>query len=349
MKNIKTNWKLFKLEDICDDFTHGNSITEEDRIKGNYPYISATAKNNGNSDFISNTNNSVHSDIISVNSNGSVGYAFYHPYLSIVSSDCIIIKLKNNKNKNKSISLFIVNQIMHQKDIYSYNYKLSEDRLKNLPILLPVDDEGNIDFDFIEDFISEQYKSKLLKYKLFLEKSISNLKFKEVPSLKSKTWQEFLIDEIFDIEDGVRLKSEDMEKGNIPFIGATSLNNGVTHYVSNINDSLDCNVLGVNYNGSVLETFYHPYYCLFSDDVKRFHLKNYEDNKYVLLFFKNILKQQQPIFNFNYKFNKDRMKKQKILVPVDKNNEPDYKYMEQYMINLELKALTKYKNYLSLN
>ncbi len=54
-----------------------------------------------------------------------------------------------------------------------------------------------------------------------------------------------------------------MKKGNKPFIGATDSNNGITAFVSNTNTSEDSNILGVNYNGSVVDNFYHPYKAIF--------------------------------------------------------------------------------------
>lgn len=62
----------------------------------------------------------------------------------------------------------------------------------------------------------------------------------------------------------------------MPFIGAADSNNGITNFASNTNKLLDKNVLGVNYNGSVVENFYHPYECIFSDDVKRI---SFNDNE----------------------------------------------------------------------
>ena len=44
------------------------------------------------------------------------------------------------------------------------------------------------------------------------------------------------------------------------------------------------NVLGVNYNRSVVENFYHPYKAIFSDDVKRLSLKEVEGNEFLYLF-----------------------------------------------------------------
>ena len=75
-------------------------------------------------------------------------------------------------------------------------------------------------------------------------------------------WKEFYVDDIFTISPGKRLTKADMDSGNIPFIGATDSNNGITNWIATPNSSFDRNVLGVNYNGSVVENFYHGYrYC----------------------------------------------------------------------------------------
>ena len=138
-----------------------------------------------------------------------------------------------------------------------------------------------------------------------------------------------------------------MDSGSIPFIGATDANNGITNWVATVNSTLDSNVLGVNYNGSVVENFYHPYKCIFSDDVKRLHLKSGNDNKYVLLFFKTVILKQKSKYTYGYKFNARRMERQKILVPIDKYGKPDYAYMEQYMKNIFINKYQSYINYVS--
>lgn len=144
-----------------------------------------------------------------------------------------------------------------------------------------------------------------------------------------------------------------MSEGSRPFIGASDSNNGVTAWVDNSNESIDSNVLGVNYNGSVGETFYHPYECIFSDDVKRLHIKNGPNSKYIFLFLKTILLQQKCKYEYGYKFNEQRMSRQTILLPATQGGTPDWKFMESFMRSLENRLLERtleiFKDRVSVN
>lgn len=156
-------------------------------------------------------------------------------------------------------------------------------------------------------------------------------------------WKAFVLSDIFTISAGKRLTKADMKQGKRPFIGATDSNNGITAWVENSNESLDSNVLGVNYNGSVVETFYHLYECIFSDDVKRLHLKdNVTVSVYLMLFLKTMIVQQKIKFAYGYKFNEKRMQMQKIVLPIDNNGQPNWDYMETYMQNLEQQQILEY-------
>ena len=157
-------------------------------------------------------------------------------------------------------------------------------------------------------------------------------------------WRAFYIRDIFTISPGKRLRKEDMTPGNIPFVGASDSNNGVTAFISGTNASEDSNVLGVNYNGSVCESFYHPYTALFSDDVKRFHLKKHDGNKHIYLFVKAAIRQQKVKYNYGYKFNDARMQEQRIMLPVDSSGNPDWQLMTDYMKALESRLFLRWLN-----
>lgn len=153
-------------------------------------------------------------------------------------------------------------------------------------------------------------------------------------------WKEFFLDEICNINSGVKLTKSNMNEGKMPFIGATDSNNGITNFVSNTNKSLDKNILGVNYNGNVVENFYHPYECIFSDDVKRISFKDDEgQNKYCYLFLKQMILQQKEKYRYAYKFNGDRMARQKVMMPVDSYAKIDFNFMKRYVTSKELKHI----------
>lgn len=161
-------WKEFKLQRICYIYS-GKDIYESERNIGNIPYITSTSINNGIKYFVSNYNETIESEAISVNRNGSVGYAFYHKYEALYSNDCRKLKLK--EINNDFTSLFVTNQIMQQKNKYNYGYKMGTARLKKQNILLPIDDNGKPDYVYMEQYIKNLMLKKYKQYKSFKEKA----------------------------------------------------------------------------------------------------------------------------------------------------------------------------------
>ena len=162
-----------------------------------------------------------------------------------------------------------------------------------------------------------------------------------------KEFQSFTINDLFKIRPGKRLVAADSTLGTRPFIGALDSNNGVVRFVSDSNESLDSNVLGVNYNGNgMVISFYHPYECIFSDDVKRFHLRNTLDGRDVLLYVKVPILMQKSKFGYLYKFNAQRMENTKIMLPATSDGEPDWDYMSSYSVEKRGGLLMRYRQYL---
>ena len=161
-------------------------------------------------------------------------------------------------------------------------------------------------------------------------------------NLTDTEWHEFFIEDIAEIKSGVRLTKADMTAGAKPFIGSTDSNNGITNFVSDSNRSEDFNVLGVNYNGSVVENFYHPYTAIFSDDVKRLSLKNTTGNKYLYLSLKNSILKQKNKYQYGYKFNEKRLSRQKVMLPSMNESEPNWQLMESYTKALMEKKKANY-------
>lgn len=345
MKLTDREWKEFYIGQLF-EVKRPSARSEKEYDSGEYPFVASGNFNNGVIRCCSQKEGERVDNGNCITVSPVDGSAFYQisDFLGRGGAGSSVLLLYNEKI-NRYSGLYISKALRQTCSKYSYGKMGNQDGIKRERIMLPIDDLDNPDYTFMEEYVREEEKRKKEKYIAYAKKQLDKLKYIEVPALDEKEWGEFSIggdNGIFTITSGKRLTKTDMDNGNIPFIGATDSNNGITNWVGTPNSTLDSNVLGVNYNGSVVENFYHPYLCVFSDDVKRLHLKNHKDNKYILLFFKSIILNQKNKYTYGYKFNAHRMERQKILLPIDEHGTPAYEYMEQYAKNLIIVKLKKY-------
>ena len=165
--------------------------------------------------------------------------------------------------------------------------------------------------------------------------------------LNELKWKAFDIHEVFpDVKRGKRLKTEDHIKGNMAYVSSSSLNNGVDSFIGN-KDGVRMfeNCITLANSGSVGTAFYHPYKFVASDHVTK--LKNVTFNKYIYLFIVTIANRLSEKYSFNREINDKRLGREKIMLPIDENGQPDYSFMETYMKAVEKRLLTQYKAYLT--
>lgn len=345
----KVEWKTFKLGDIFDLVTKSSKGLNhlEKNISDGISYVGATNRNNGVLDFVKRKENLIYSgNAIAFirNGEGSMGYSVYKKEDFIASQD---ITVGYNQYLNEYNAKFITTIADQVRGKYNFGYKRNQERLKRETLVLPSDEKGNPNFQYMSDFVK---KLELDKVQEVLEYIYIYIRMMTILEEKvcEISWKDFWIEDVCEIKSGVRLTKANQEIGLRPFVGASDSDNGVTAFVSNKNKSLDANVLGVNYNGSVVENFYHPYEAIFSDDVKRLKWKDeIYGNKYTYLFLKQMILSQKIKYAYGYKFNGERMKRQKIMLPVTKTGLPDYDYMTSYMQKQELEQIFKILNYLN--
>ena len=343
----KVDWKTFRFTEVFQDIQRGKRLTKANQTDGPKPYISSTSENNGVDAFIGNeTGVRKFEDVLTLANSGSVGSTFYQQFEFVASDHVTALK---SENADKYAYLFLSTVVKRLEEKYSFNREINDTRIKREKVILPADENGNPNFQYMSDFVK---KLELDKVQKVLEYIYIYIYIRMMTILEEKvceiSWKDFWIEDVCEIKSGVRLTKANQEIGLRPFVGASDSDNGVTAFVSNKNKSLDANVLGVNYNGSVVENFYHPYEAIFSDDVKRLKWKDeIYGNKYTYLFLKQMILSQKIKYAYGYKFNGERMKRQKIMLPVTKTGLPDYDYMTSYMQKQELEQIFKILNYLN--
>ena len=139
-------WKDIEIGTIA-DVNSGRDIYAQERTEGNTPYITSGTSNNGIGYFVGNDNDSKARNAISVNRNGAVGEAFYHPYNALYGNDCRRVNIR--AVQDAYTQLFIAKCISMQKEAFSYSRKLGTARLKRLHTMLPVTDSGEPDYDYM--------------------------------------------------------------------------------------------------------------------------------------------------------------------------------------------------------
>ena len=155
-------WRTFYIRDIFTHIQRGKRLKNDDHIPGNIPYVSSSAMNNGVDDFVGNTEGvRIFRDCITIANSGSVGTAFYHGYEFVASDHVTALK---SPNMNKYICMFIVTTLKSLHEKYSFNREINDVRINREQIMLPANDSGDPDWQFMEDYMRQTEQTLLRKY-----------------------------------------------------------------------------------------------------------------------------------------------------------------------------------------
>jgi len=199
-----------------------------------------------------------------------------------------------------------------------------------------------------------EFKSSVRKYLAYLiltsqvnlEKTF--LQSGIIPDLQNVHWDKFRIvqkdnkdsgifklikkkekdDGISKIVRGKRLKSEDREAGSLRYFSASELNNGMTDSISN--------PLFVEKDALIYTTFGDCFYVngefTASDEINIF--KHSKMNKYSGLFIATVISQNKYRYRFGRKAFFNKFENEIIKLPVDKNGDINWQFMEDYIKSL---------------
>lgn len=144
------NWKEFILQDLF--FVTGTNTTSINELEnygsGKYPYVTTQAKNNGVAayyDYYTEDGN-----VLTIDS-AVLGFCTYQSEKFSASDH--VEKLIPKFEMNKYIALFLVTLINQENFRYSYGRKFNQVKIKECKIKLPVDNDGNPDWKYIENYV----------------------------------------------------------------------------------------------------------------------------------------------------------------------------------------------------
>lgn len=364
MQNLdEKEWKRISINSV---FVIGHGFYNKKppmSSEGEVPFIGASGINNGVTGFCTmqaiEDNSKVgygpnepierklfnKGSICVVNNGSAIGYSYYQPKQFTCTHDVNPLTLRDHE-MNEDEALFLAQMIRQQGDCFIYARKWRPSRMVSSQFLLPVDSAGNPDYAYMAEYAQQKRDTMLAKYRAYVEARIAELgELVEIPMLDEKEWDEFFIGDLFEVSRPKSRNKDDYDFGNTPFVASGALNNGVMKCCDAKQDEqLDAgNCITVSpVDGS---TFYQPMDFLGRGGAGSSILMLRSDwlNLYLGQFIARTVRQTCSKYTYGHMGNKDSIKRERIMLPIDDSGKPDYEYMEQYAKNMMLR---KYKQYL---
>ncbi|OFL52191.1 restriction endonuclease [Streptococcus sp. HMSC073F11] len=334
LKLTDVEWGEFKVKDIFEVTNskpyHKNNLKI---TKKGIPYITRTSFNNGLEEIVENIN--VHKNPKNTISLGAENADFFYQSVEYITGNKMYII--QNDNISKNVGIFLVQSFRNSiKDCgFGYGKGLTGTRFKERIVILPMDSQGQPNWQFMEDYIKQEQKQQVQKIIDYYERKLVELAG-DVAGLDKVEWKTFRFTEVFqEIQRGKRLTKANQTDGPKPYISSTSENNGVDAFIGNETGVRKFeDVLTLANSGSVGSTFYQQFEFVASDHVTA--LKSENADKYAYLFLSTVVKRLEEKYSFNREINDTRIKREKLILPVDKEGNPNFQYMSDFVKKLEL-------------
>lgn len=338
MTKMDVEKKYFTLSKLFSSFERGKVHSQNSLPEGNtHFYVGAKKKCNGvmcrcgYDDELVSKGNCI---VFICNGEGSVGYSLFMDRDFMASGDLI---LAYGDFLNPYVGLYLVTLLDLERPKYSFGRKYGS-HVKATKVLLPAKD-NKPDWQYMEDFVKNIIIPQLPNkaQEIWLKKYNTQPLSQQRLTLKTKTWKEFCIADLFDVQlTKGDIKADDIDEGNIPLISSGESNNGVVKYISPEGDG---KAETFPANTITLDMFCHAnyqnreYYAVGHGRVNIL-LPKYELNKYIALFICTLINREEYRFSYGRAVYSSVAEKMIIRLPVTPEGTPDWKFMEDYIKSL---------------
>lgn len=329
------NWKTFSISEIFQTEQSGKNIqvptgamvSKRFLKDGSTPRVTVSNFNNGITGFysdIDDKNYRIYENFISVSFLGTV---FYQK--NKASLDMKVHCLKPISHElNLYIATFIVNVVRKAISNFAYQDQLSSTVLPLLTIKLPARD-GKPDWEYMESYMKNIMQES--------EQNIENLR--NINNSKKKinlnNWKSFTIGKLFEnIVKPPVLHTKDVTENvnGIPYVVRTKFDNGIKYNVEK-NLQMQPSPAGtISFGAENATFFYQEMEYVSGRDI--YYIDTRYLTKYACLFVVTCLQTIVEKYSYNYGMFPELVKKEEIKLPVNKNGEPDWEFMENYMKNI---------------
>ena len=340
-------WKKFKIIEILGKSNNSKAYHSENlkfsvQNEKGIPYVTRTNLNNGLFSIVKYDDYKINpSNTITLGAENAK--YFYQPYPYITGNKMYYY---NSKKINKYSGLFITKCLNDSiKNCgFGYGMGLTGKRSDTRSFMLPVDDNGEPNFEFMEKYIKNILLKEINDVKEYCNNAIINIKFKKIKNLNEKKWNKFKINDLFNVTIGKTIDGNKVNKenGDVPYVTRKESNNAVDGFINYDSDYKNVVYPVITIGNETAKPFVQTY-PFFTGTKVNIMKPKFKANKYILLFISQALEQHKNKYSYSYTINSTRLKEQIILLPINEDGNLDYEYMEQYIKNI---MYNQYKRYL---
>ncbi len=265
------------------------------------------------------------------------GNSFFRNFQYKMVTHARVFSLNFNFDITEKIGLFISNSLNYLSNIFGYENMCSWNKIKEEYIYLPTKD-GEIDFEFMESFISELEEERISELSAYLtvsgldnyELSSEEKEALEIFNLDVDNWKLFKVQDVFDVKSSKKRfdanKVEILNYG-FPYIVRMSTNNGIKGYL-NQNEQLLNHGNTIAFGQDTATMFYQekPYFT--GDKIKILECRYDKFNKINSMFLISTMRKSFSTFSWGANSFSEKVINNQIIKLPTKNNEIDFSYME---------------------
>ena len=167
---------------------------------------------------------------------------------------------------------------------------------------------------------------------------------------KEPEWKAFHLADLFNIEKGNQNNMNALEDGDIPLVSARNQDNGYKRFVADNGKKKfggHCLTLNIDGDGGAGIAYYQPAAMMLDSHVVAL-MPKLHIGKLALLFISRCITKQRALFGHARSINAARQRIFQYMLPVSKDGQPHFAYMEYFMENLAQSQKELYTDYLRL-
>lgn len=312
-KYTKKNGKVLKNAELFDG--------------GNNPVIVNSNTNNGIGGYTSKPLTEQGNVITYSDTTDGASTIFYQdkPFVGYSHVKVMLPKLKLSAATMIYLTSIIISAIKNQK--YDFSYKLTTDKMLNTIIKLPIDANGEPDWE---------YMSNQVRHLATLgDLTITSLDPAKLPIFVGE-WEEFSVNKVFNVFTGAQVPRRYLINGSQDRISVTNENNGViskfdeNELLKSSNARILTNFVSINFFGYA---FYHKNKASLEMKVHAIQRKdNVSFSENQGLYIASLLNSQYAgKYGYGNQLSSSKLKNKVIKLPVNLQGDPDWQYMDQYI------------------